>query len=259
MYQLAPNIDLLYAEAGEDPAARVRAAAAAGFDAVEMFGTLNKDVKALAGVLADTGVSVASVVAEPFSDFTWPNRDLTPFFNGLDRSVENARTLSAPRLVVTTGIGFPGMNRARNLDRLIDAMGQAVGRIAGSGVTLLIEAVNTKVDHPGSLLDSTVDAVAVARAIGDPSAFAITYDLYHSIVNGEDPATELARAGEYVGYVEIADAPGRGWPGSGAIDWPRFLTVLGEFGYDGPIGLEVFPSDSGSSGSADYICSLLAA
>jgi len=176
----------------------------------------------------------------------------------LQRSVENARTLGAPRVVVTTGTGFPGMNRARNLDRLIESMREAVDRTAGSGIPLLIEAVNTKVDHPGSILDSTADAVAVAQAIGDPAAFAITYDLYHSIVNGEDPATELARAGDYVGYVEIADAPGRGWPGSGAIDWAHFLTVLGEFGYDGPIGLEVFPSDAGSSGSADYIRSLVA-
>ncbi len=60
-----------------------------------------------------------------------------------------------------------------------------------------------------------------------------------------------------MGYVEIADAPGRGWPGSGSIDWPGFFAVLGEFGYDGPAGLEVFPSDSESSGSADYIRSLL--
>ena len=38
MYQLAPNIDLLFSEAGESAADRVRAAAAAGFDAVEMWG-----------------------------------------------------------------------------------------------------------------------------------------------------------------------------------------------------------------------------
>ena len=42
MYQLSPNIELLFTEAGPDPAARVRAAAAAGFDAVEMWGTLDR-------------------------------------------------------------------------------------------------------------------------------------------------------------------------------------------------------------------------
>lgn len=46
MYRLAPNIDLLFTEAGEAPD-RVRAAAAAGFDAVEMWGPTGKDIPAL--------------------------------------------------------------------------------------------------------------------------------------------------------------------------------------------------------------------
>ena len=47
MYQLAPNIDLLFSEAGDSAADRVRAAAAAGFDAVEMWGPTGKDIPAL--------------------------------------------------------------------------------------------------------------------------------------------------------------------------------------------------------------------
>ena len=43
-------------------------------------------------------------------------------------------------------------------------------------------------------------------------------------------------------YVQIADSPGRGQPGSGAIDWPASLAVLRAAGYAGPIGLEYFPT-----------------
>ena len=63
MYQLSPNIELLFTEAGPDLADRIRAAAAAGFDAVEMWGTSDKDVAALAKALADTGVSLTSLLA----------------------------------------------------------------------------------------------------------------------------------------------------------------------------------------------------
>ena len=55
MYQLSPNIELLFTEAGAHPD-RVRAAAAAGFDAVEMWGTSSVDVDALAAALEETGV-----------------------------------------------------------------------------------------------------------------------------------------------------------------------------------------------------------
>jgi hydroxypyruvate isomerase len=258
VYRLAPNIDTGFGEAGPDPADRVRAVAAAGFDAVEMFGTLDKDVATLAAVLGDAGVAVTSIAAEPLCDFTWPGRDMTPFFDGLERSLENALVLGSPCLVVTTGTGFPGMNRAANLERLTEWMAQAVERVRGSGVLLLVEAVNTVLDHPGSLLDSTADAVRVARAIGDPTAFAITYDAYHSLVNGEDPAAELANAGEYVGYVEIAEVPGRGAPGTGAVDWAAFLATVRAFGYDGPIGLEVFDRGTDSAASLQHIRALAA-
>lgn len=258
MYTLAPNIDVAFAEAGSDALDRVRAVAAAGFEAVEMFGTSTKDVPALARVLTDSGVAVTSIAAEPFCDFTFPGTDLTRFHDGLQRSVADALALGSPRVVVTTGVGFPGANRATNLERVADAMAQAVERTRGSGVTLLIEAVNTKVDHPGSIIDSTADAVAVARTVGDARALAITYDLYHSIVNGEDPAEELARAGEYVGYVEVADAPGRGAPGTGEIDWPGFFEVLDAFGYRGPIGLEVFETRADSAAALALIRELAA-
>jgi len=241
MYQLSPNIELLFTEAGDNYADRIRAAAAAGFDAVEMWGTLNQDVDALAEALADTGVSLTSMLAEPRTNFTLPGTDLTAFFDGLQRGVEHARLLGSPRLVVGSGIGFPGMKRPQNLQKLIDAFSEAVQRTAGSGVTLSLEPVNTRVDHPGALLDRTADAVAVARAVNSDS-FGILYDMYHSITEGEDVAVELANAAGVLDYVQIADAPGRGEPGSGSVDWTHQLSVLRAAGYQGPIGLEYFPT-----------------
>lgn len=253
MFVLAPNIDLGFAEAGADPAARVRAAAAAGFDHVGLFRTSDKDVPALRRALDDAGVAVASSVAEPYCDFTFPGTDLTRFLDGLRRSLDDAVALGAPRLVVTTGIGFPGANRDVNLERVTAAMARAVEAARGSGVRLLVEAVNTRIDHPGSILDSTADAVRIARTIGEPSAFGIDYDLYHSLVNGEDPATELARAGEYLGSVDVADVPGRGAPGTGDVDWPGFLRVLAAAGYRGPIALEVVERGPDSAASLAFI------
>jgi len=240
MYQLSPNIELLFTEAGAHPD-RVRAAAAAGFDAVEMWGTSTVDVDALAAALDDTGVSLTSVLAEPRTNFALPWETLDAFFEGLDRGIAHAQRLGVPRIVLGSGTGFAGMKRAQNLERLVEVFTQAVERTQGSGVKLVLEAVNTRVDHPGALTDRTADAVTVARGVGSPS-FGILYDLYHSIVEGEDPATELENAAGLVDYVQIADAPGRGEPGSGSVDWAAQLQVLRASGYDGPIGLEYFPT-----------------
>ncbi|PLC11700.1 hydroxypyruvate isomerase [Kocuria flava] len=246
MYCLSPNIDLLFTEAGPSHADRVRAAAAAGFTAVEMWGPSGKDLPALRDALQETGLTLTSQLAEPRMQFM-VDPDHAPFFEGLEQGVEAARLLGTPRLVVGSGVGFPGAKRQGQLDKLIDIFTQGVAHIAGSGVSLVLEPVNTRVDHPGALLDRTAEAVYIARGVGSPD-FGILYDLYHSITEGEDVAAELAAAGDTVHYVQLADAPGRAEPGTGEVDWGLRLRQLRDSGYDGPIGLEYYPSvDSAES------------
>ncbi|RFA08159.1 hydroxypyruvate isomerase [Subtercola boreus] len=247
MYQLAPNIELLFTEEAEYHD-RVRAAASAGFTAVEMWGPTGidapskpKDVPALKAALEETGLQLTAQLSEPRTQFMIPPFDDSPFFDHLDEGVAIAQQLGCPRLVVGSGTGFGGSKRQVQLDKLIDIYTRAIAQIEGSGITLVLEAVNVRVDHPGSLLDRTAEAAYVARGVDSPQ-FGILYDLYHSTVEGETAAAALAEAGDTVKYVQIADAPGRGEPGSGSIDWPARLGDLRASGYDGPIGLEYYPT-----------------
>jgi hydroxypyruvate isomerase len=257
MYQLAPNIELLFTEAG-DYHDRVRAAAEAGFTAVEMWGPTGvdapatpKDLPALKAALDETGTQLTAQLAEPRTQFMIPPWDHSEFYRKLDEGVEIAHFLGTPRMVVGSGTGFGGWKRQVQLDKLIEIYQQAIAQIEGSGVTLVLEPVNVRVDHPGSLLDRTAEAAYVARGVDSPF-FGVLYDLYHSTVEGENPAVELENAGDLVKYVQIADAPGRGEPGTGSIDWPSALAILRSSGYDGPIGLEYYPTTE-SAASVAYI------
>lgn len=257
MYQLAPNIELLFTEAG-DYHDRVRAAAAAGFTAVEMWGPTGvdapatpKDLPALKAALQETGTQLTAQLSEPRTQFMIPPWDHSEFFRKLDEGVEIARDLGCPRIVVGSGTGFGGWKRQVQLDKLIEIYQKAVAQIDGSGITLVLEPVNVRVDHPGSLLDRTSEGVYIARGVDSPF-FGVLYDLYHSTVEGEDVEAELANAGDLIRYVQIADAPGRGEPGTGAIDWPASLAILRASGYDGPIGLEYYPQTA-SEESVSYI------
>lgn len=252
MYQLAPNIELLFAEAGEYHE-RVRAAAAAGFDAVEMWGPTGvdapaqpKDLPALKAALEETGAQLTAQLAEPRTQFMIPPWDHSEFFRKLDEGVEIAHYLDCPRIVVGSGTGFGGWKRQVQLDKLIEIYQKAIAQIDGSGITLVLEPVNVRVDHPGSLLDRTAEAVYVARGVDSP-LFGVLYDIYHSAVEGEDMAAELANGGALIKYVQLADAPGRGEPGSGDLDWAERLGILRAAGYDGPIGLEYYPTQESAS------------
>jgi hydroxypyruvate isomerase len=263
VYQLAPNIELLFTEAG-DYHDRVRAAAAAGFDAVEMWGPTGvdapatpKDLPALKAALEETGTQLTAQLAEPRTQFMIPPWDHSEFYRKLDEGVEIAHFLGTPRMVVGSGTGFGGWKRQVQLDKLVEIYQKAIAQIEGSGIALVLEPVNVRVDHPGSLLDRTSEAVYVARGVDSPW-FGVLYDLYHSTVEGEDVAAELANAGDLIRYVQLADAPGRGEPGTGAIDWRARLGDLRASGYDGPIGLEYYPQTP-SAESVKRIVELAAA
>ena len=47
---------------------------------------------------------------------------------------------------------------------------------------------------------------------------------------------------DQVGYIQVADHPGRHEPGTGEIYYPRVYAELKSLGYTGPIGLECSPA-----------------
>jgi len=117
--------------------------------------------------------------------------------------------------------------------------------------------VNTRVDHPGVLFGMTEDAVAVIELIGSPRV-RLLYDLYHSITEREDPTEVLPKVAQHVEHIQIADAPGRGEPGSGKIDWAAMLKLIESVGYTGLLGLECSPTGSDTPATLAYIKQLAA-
>ncbi len=60
---------------------------------------------------------------------------------------------------------------------------------------------------------------------------------------------ELANAGDLIHYVQLADAPGRGGPERARSTGPS-ASVLRDSGYDGPVGLEYYPTTASEASVA---------
>ena len=254
MFELSVNLEYMFQEAGDAPAARLAAAAAAGFQRAELFTTGNRDVPALAQALARHDVELWTVVADPRTKIVNPATHET-FLDIFRRAAVDARALGCTRVVVGSGPAVPYQKRQVQLQTVARAVNAAVAIAEALDVTILLEAVNTRVDHPGVLFSETRDAVAVVEAVASPRV-RLLYDLYHSVTEGENPAEVLPQVRGMLGHVQIADAPGRGEPGSGAIDWPRQLALLREVGYAGVIGIECHPTKASTAEAMAYIKTL---
>lgn len=240
MATFAPNIELLFTQ-HESMQDRIIAAAELGYQEVEMWMTSHLDVQSIAKVAKEQNVKIVSILAEPRFNFTLPGADFEVFYSGLKASIANAKILGSPRVVLGSGVGFPGKKRQPQLDQLIEIFKEAVKIAEAEGIDLVLEPVNTRVDHPGALLDRTSEAIYIAKGVNS-SRFKILYDVYHSSVEGENVLDILKNNINLIGYIQIADAPGRGEPGSGSIDWPAVLDAIDSSGYKQPIGLEFYPT-----------------
>lgn len=235
-FELSVNLEYLFHEAGERLEDRMAAAAAAGFRKVEMFTTANRDVPSLKAALATTGCELFATVTDPRIQLVIEAQH-DAFREMFAKAAAEAAELGAQRIVVPSGSAVPYMKRPVQLAIVAKAIASVVPVAESHGLTIMLEPVNTRVDHPGVLFGMTEDAVAVIEQIGSPRV-RLLYDLYHSITEREDPAQVLPAVIQHVEHIQIADAPGRGEPGSGQVDWPAMLRLIESVGYQGVLGLE---------------------
>jgi hydroxypyruvate isomerase len=239
MFELSACIEWLFSEAGDDFEARIRAAANAGVPAVEFWGWRSRDIDGIADALRETGVEVSGFATDP----ALPLGDRSAHddvVTAIAESAAVARTLGARNLIVVSGDTDERFGPDEQRAAIVDVLRRAAPVAAGRDVVLLVEPLNTRVDHVGTFLDSTDEGFRIVDDVGEPNV-KLLFDLYHSAVMGEDVELVLrSRIGD-VGHIHIADTPGRHEPGTGTIDWTRVFASLSGQGYAGRIGLEYLP------------------
>lgn len=240
MRQFSACIEWLFARDGDAFADRIRLAYAAGLDAVEFWRWTDKDLDAIAAAAAETGIAVSSIVAEPMIALTNPaNKEA--WLKGLRESAAVAQRLGAPVLIAQAGDDLPEFSRAEQRAAIVAALSAGADILEGSAVRLGVEPLNTRIDHPGYYLSSTMEGLDIVDEVGRPE-IGIVYDLYHSAVMGEDTREVVGDRIDRIVHIHIADHPGRNDPGTGHIDLAKRLDWLYVQGYRGRVGLEYKPA-----------------
>jgi hydroxypyruvate isomerase len=247
------NLSILFTELPllERPAA----AKAAGFDAVEMWWPfavpipLDKEVDALLRALDDAGVRLVGLnfdggeMAAGDRGLASRPADSARFRANIDVTVGIAEATGCRVLNALYGNGVPDLDPRVQDELALVNLGLAARAAERCGATVVIEALNSH-ENPGYPLTSSDAALFVAdrvRAEAGVGNVALLADFYHLARMGEDPLTVIDRHVGRFGHVQIADAPGRGQPGTGEIPYPAVLNALRTAGYEGFVGLEYRP------------------
>jgi len=231
---------------------RPAAAAAAGFGAVEFwwpFGSAvpaDAEVDAFVSAVRDAGVQLSGLNLfagdMPGGDrglVSWPARQ-PEFRDNIDVVVGIAGQLGTKAFNALYGNRVDDSTPEEQDEVAVDNLVTAAKAVDAIGGILLVEPVSGAPRYP---ILTAADALGVIDRAhkGGADNLRLLADLYHLSVNGDDLDAVCANVGP-IGHVQIADAPGRGEPGSGELDLDGYLTALQQNGYAGHVGLEYKPT-----------------
>lgn len=261
------NLSILFTELPllERPAA----AAAAGFDAVELWWPWPDDpvpprseLDALRSALESAGTRLVGLNFYagrlPGPDrgaLSVPGAESERFRANIPVAVEFAASVGCTALNALYGNRIEGLDPAVQDELALENLVSAARAAAGIGATLLVEALNAPESphYPLISAQSAVDVVdRIDAATGlDNARFLL--DLYHLAMNGEDLPDAVKRFAPRTGHVQIADSPGRGAPGTGSLPLADLLGQLRDHGYTGWTGLEYKPPAAGSAAAFGWL------
>lgn len=229
----------MFNEAGDKPA-RIRAAAAAGLDRVEFHMWSPEGMDAVEAALKDTGVRLLSLTVGPRVGCVDRSKEAY-VMDAVDRTMAMCQRLGAKDMVIAGGPALKDASAQEQHANMVYLLKQAAPRVQAAGMRLLLEPLNTRIDHVGFFMGSALEGLDIVEEVNSP-AVRLLYDAYHAAVMEEDWRQILKRA-HLIGYVQIADTHGRHEPGTGNIDWKAWMADLKAAGYTGDIGLEYRPSN----------------
>jgi hydroxypyruvate isomerase len=242
--RFSANLSLLFADVPF--ADRFEAAANAGLEAVEFWWPGDADARQAPELASALGLDIAmfnfnagDMASGDRGLLSDPDRQ-AEFRANVPIALEIARRANCTRLNALVGTSLDGLAREEQLRLAAENIGWAADEAQASGVTILIEAVNTFENGP-YLLASTAEAAQFLERVGRENV-RLQYDAYHMQRMEGNITQNLRDHIDRIGHVQIADSPDRGEPGTGEIDYRWVLSELERLGYDGFVGLEYKPS-----------------
>lgn len=169
------------------------------------------------------------------------------FLADIRNAVDVARRLNATQMTVVTGFLDPRVPVDIQTARVIDVMRRAGDIMAPHKLTLVMEPLNTRTNHPGVYMQTIAQGYAVARGVDSP-AVKILADLYHEQIQSGNLIPALETCWSEIAYLQFGDNPGRKEPGTGEINYATIVRWLRAKAYAGVIGMEHGNATAGRAG-----------
>jgi hydroxypyruvate isomerase len=157
--------------------------------------------------------------------------------NTMKGALEVGKRTGAKYALIAPGVFDMRLHMDYQTANVIDNLRMCCDILEPAGLTIVLEALNTLRNHPGSFLTGIPQAYAICRAVNRPSC-KIVDDLYHQQISEGNLIPNIEAAWSEIGAFHLGDNPGRNEPTTGEINFKNIFKYIYDKKYEGTLCME---------------------
>lgn len=186
--------------------------------------------------LVATMVSGAGSIRKGLNDKSMHPKFLDDFKNNIKAAAE----YKWPNVICMAG-DRKGISDEEGMDNCHSILKEAVKIAEDHQVTICMELLNSRVNHPGYMCDKSTWGFELCRGVDSPR-FKMLYDIYHMQIMEGDLIATIRKNIKYIGHFHTAGVPGRHeLDENQEIYYPAVMRAIVEAGYTGYVAHEYTP------------------
>ena len=163
------------------------------------------------------------------------------FLEDFKTNIKAAAEYKWPNVICMAG-DRQGIGDEEGMENCQIVLKEAVKIAEDQGVTICMELLNSKVNHPGYMCDKSDWGFELCRRVNSPR-FKMLYDIYHMQIMEGDLIATIKKNIQYIGHFHTAGVPGRHeLDENQEIYYPAVMRAIAETEYDGYVPHEYTPT-----------------
>jgi hydroxypyruvate isomerase len=135
-----------------------------------------------------------------------------------------------------------GKDDETGLQHCTDGLKKIMALAEKHNVTIVMELLNSKINHKDYQCDKTAWGVELAKRIGSPN-FKLLYDIYHMQIDEGDVIHTIQESHPYIGHYHTGGVPGRNEiDETQELYYPAIMNAILKTGFKGYVAQEFIPT-----------------
>lgn len=208
-----------------------------GLAAVDLLDQTEWAIAREYGLACSTGYGGGGTVADGLNDPANHNA----IVHNLERSLPAAARAGVPNVIAFFG-NRRGMSDTEGIDHCVTALRRIAPVAESEDVTVVVELLNSRIDHPDYQGDRTRFGVEVVQRVASPRV-KLLYDVYHMQVMEGNVIQTIRDNHQHIGHYHTAGVPGRHeLDGRQELHWPAIARAIAQTGFRGYLAHEFIPT-----------------